>query len=300
MSHCTGQCPDIALIQFNESTPFEPARQKHGAVANPYETTHGMAYRFKHATDFAVPSLGNGDLIPAVGSLAAARLNRTELRHAIIECYSFEQALLFIIRQGTQHPDRIFALQSKPRMHQLVGQLPGTCQEKQAFSIEVKSPDGLPFSLKQFWQPPEYGWPVLRIVVRHDFSGGLVVSNDAWWRRVDAHPNGFTIDLHGIAELDALSNMSGFGVDRNTPLKNQLLHFQSGAKPGLCKYLVQFGSFRQRRQHPLWQPDRHIIFVSVELTRHHVFKPDGTQRRHGSTPFDRSRQTRSIAACLAF
>ena len=131
-------------------------------------------------------------------------------------------------------------------MHQLVGQLTGTRQKQQAFGVQVEPSHGLPFALKQFGQPPKNSGPVLRIVMRHHLSGGLVVGNNARRRRVNAHPDGLAIDLDGIAELNALPDVGGLGIHRNTPFQYQLLHFQPRTQAGLCQHFVQLGRFGLR------------------------------------------------------
>ena len=160
-------------------------------------------------------------------------------------------------------------------MHQPVGQLSRTREEQQAFRVQIETTDRLPLALKQFGQSAENGRPVLRIVVSHDFPGGLVVGNDTRGRRVNPYPDGFAVDLYGIAELDALSDVRRLAIDGNAPFQNQLLHFEPGTEPGLGQYLVEFGRLGLRCQHALGQLQCHIFFIRVKLTRDDVLKPDG-------------------------
>ena len=107
-----------------------------------------MTNRFKHAAHLAVAPFRNRDPIPAVGTLAATGLNRAKTSHAIVQRHAFEQTLFLFVAERAQHPDGVFALQPKTRVHQLVGQLSRTGQKQQAFGIQVKPTDRLPLALK--------------------------------------------------------------------------------------------------------------------------------------------------------
>ena len=71
----TRQCPYLLLVELNKSTAFKTTWQHHGAVTYANQTTYGMSYRLKHTPDLPVTPLGQGDLVPTVRTLAAARLN---------------------------------------------------------------------------------------------------------------------------------------------------------------------------------------------------------------------------------
>ena len=167
-------------------------------------------------------------------------------------------------------------------MHQPVGQLARTRQQQQAFGIQIQPPHGLPFALKQPGQAAKHGRAILRIVVRDDFAGRLVVSNHARRRRVDANPNGLSVDLDGVAKLHALANMRRLGIDGNASFQNQLLHLQPGAQAGLRQHLVKLGGFGLRQEHAFGQNQRHIFLVRIKLARDHIFKPDGANRPFGA------------------
>ncbi len=245
-----------------------------------------MANGFKHAADFAVASLGNRNFVPAVSTFSTTGFYGAKLGNAIFKRHPFKQAFLLFIVQSAQHPHCVFTLQAKTRMHQLIGQLARTRQQQQTFGIQIQSANRLPFALKQLGQAPEHGWPVLRIIVRHDLSSRFMVGNHARRRWVNPDSNGLAVHLDGIAELDALTDMRGLGIDRNTPLQNELLHFKPRTQSSLRQHFVKFGGFRLRRQHTFWQIQRDIFFVSIKFTRDHILKTNGGLRRFRAPPID--------------
>ena len=85
-----------------------------------------MSYRLEHTADLAVTAFGDGDPVPTVGALAAAVFHGAKGSHAILQRHAFQQALLFLGAQRTQHADRIFTLQPEAWVHQLVRKLPRT------------------------------------------------------------------------------------------------------------------------------------------------------------------------------
>ena len=167
-------------------------------------------------------------------------------------------------------------------MHQFIGQLARAGQQQQTFGIQIEPPDGLPFAMKQPGQTAKHGGPVLRIVMRDHLASGLVVGNDARRWRADLHADRLAVDLDGVAKLDALADVSGFGVDRNAAFQNQLLHFQARTESGLGQHLVQLGRFGQRRKHAL-EFECAVFFVGVKLAGDDIFKADrGRLSRRGA------------------
>jgi hypothetical protein len=126
--------------------------------------------------------------------------------------------------------------------------------------------------LVQLGQAPKNGGPVLRVIVRDNLTGRLVIRDHAGGRRVDPHANRLAVDLDRVAKLDALTDVRRFGIDRNSTFQNELLHFKARTQTGLRQHLVQLRAFRLRRQHSLGQDDGDIFFVCVELAGHHIFK----------------------------
>jgi hypothetical protein len=238
-----------------------------------------MADSFKHAAHFAVSSLRNGHLVPTVGAFAAAGFNAAELSHPVVKLYAFEQTFFLFVVQCPQHTDGVFALQSKTRVHQLVGELPGTRQQQQSFGVQIEPANRLPLPLVQLGQTAKNGRSVLRIIVGDNLAGGLVVSDHTGRRRIDPHTHRLTVDLDRVAELNALTNVRRLGVDGNSPFQNELFHFQARTQTSLRQHLVQLRTFRLRRQHAFGQHDRNILFVSVELAGHHIFKMVGSITR---------------------
>ena len=143
-----GKRPDIPFIKFDKRTSLQPARQQHGTVSDANQPTHSVTNRFKHATYFAITPFRNGDPIPAVGTFAAAGLDRAERSHAIVKRHAFEQTLFLFVAQRAQHPHGVLSLQPETRVHQLVGELARTRQQQEAFCVQVKPTDRLPFALK--------------------------------------------------------------------------------------------------------------------------------------------------------
>jgi len=82
--HGIRQRGNVVVIEFNESAALEAARQHDCAIANANQTTDGVADSFKHAPYFAISAFRNRHLVPAVGALASAGLNRAELRYAVV------------------------------------------------------------------------------------------------------------------------------------------------------------------------------------------------------------------------
>ena len=150
-----------------------------------------------------------------VGALAAALLDRAEMRHAVVELDAFEQALLLLAAERAQHAHGVLALQAEARVHQLVGQLARAGEQQQAFGIQVEPADRLPLALLQARELAEHGRAVLRIVVRDDLADRLVIGDDTRRRRRDAVANRLAVDLDLVAELDALADVGRLVVDRD-------------------------------------------------------------------------------------
>lgn len=96
-THGAGERPDIALVEFDESTALQSARKQHGAVANPDQAADGVANRFEHAPNLAVAPFRNRDSVPAIGAFSATCFDGGELRYAIIQGDSLKQTFLFFI-----------------------------------------------------------------------------------------------------------------------------------------------------------------------------------------------------------
>ena len=169
------QGTDIRLIQLHPLAPFEPARQNHGAVADPDEATDRVAHGFNHAANLPVAPLGNGDAVPAIGALATAIFNRAELRHAIVQQHAGQQCFLFIGTQGPKNAHGIFPLQAESGVHQLVGQVAGAGEKQQSLGIQVQTPDRLPLALRQFGQATKNRWTDLRIVMGDDLTRSILL-----------------------------------------------------------------------------------------------------------------------------
>lgn len=239
MVHGRRQGSNVVRVEFNESATLQTAWQHHGAIADPDQTAHGMADGLEHAANFPVSAFGNGDAVPTVGALAPASLDGAELRHAVVQRHPFQQTLFLFVVQGAENAYSVFPFESKAWVHEPVGQLARAGQKQKTFGVQVKTPHGLPFTLKQPWQTAKNRGPVLRVIVRDDLAGRLVISNDTRGRHVNAHTNRLAVDFDGIAKLDALTDVRGLGIDGNTPFQDELLHLQARTQAGLGQNLVQ-------------------------------------------------------------
>ena len=99
-------------------------------------------------------------------------------------------------------------------MHQVAG----TGEQQQTLGIQVQATNGQPLALKQLGQFTKNRWPVLRVIVANNFTGWLVISENARRRRGNLETNGFAIDFDMISKLNALADMCRLIVDRNPPL----------------------------------------------------------------------------------
>ena len=106
-----------------------------------------MTHSFQHAPNLAVPSLGNGHAVPAIGTLTTTILNGPENRHTVIQLHTLQQPRFFFVAERTQHPNGVLPLQTKTGMHQFVGEFTGAGEQKQALSIQIQTPHRLPLAL---------------------------------------------------------------------------------------------------------------------------------------------------------
>ncbi len=231
-----------------------------------------MANGFKHAPDFTISAFRNGDPVPAIGSFTATVFDRAELRNAVIEFHAIQQILFFFAAQTAKHAHSVLSLKTKSGVHQIVRQFARTGEQQQPFGIQIKTSNRLPFALVQLGQPTEHSWAILRIVMSHHFTHRFVIGDDTGRRRVNAKSNGFAIDFDMVAKLNALTDVGRFVVDGNSPLHDQLLHFQPRSHASLSQYFVQLGGFDLGCQHPLRQGHLRNFFVRVELSRNHIVK----------------------------
>jgi hypothetical protein len=243
-----------------------------------------MAHCLHHAADLTISAFGNGDPVPAIRAIATAILYALKLSQPIVELDSVEQTLFFLVAQGAQHPHGILALQTKPRVHEAIGQLTRIGEQQQTFGVEVQPPYRLPLARVQAGKASKNGGAVLWIIVGHHLTGRLVVSQHAWRGRRNTHPDRLAIDLHGIAILNALPNMGWLAVDRDTAFQNHLLHLQPRAQTGLRQDFVKLGCISMWLKHTLGG-QRWILLIgrSIKPAGHHFIEGDSlSQRRLGS------------------
>ena len=195
-----------------------------------------------------VAAFSDGDAIPAVCAFTSAFFNAVELGRSVFELHTGQQSLFFFFGQRAQYARGIFALQAKAWVHEPIGQFAGTGNEQQALGIDIQASDCLPFALRQARQGPEYGRPVLWVVVRDDFASGFVINQHAGRGGINAKAHRPAVDADGVTVADALTHMCGRVIDRNAPVGNEALHLQARSQASLGQHLVQFGGIGLRRQ----------------------------------------------------
>jgi hypothetical protein len=76
-----------------------------------------MTHGFKHAAHLSIAAFTNRHAHPTVRTIAAAIFHIEELRRAIFQLNAIKQALAILGRELAQNSHRIFALQTKARVH---------------------------------------------------------------------------------------------------------------------------------------------------------------------------------------
>jgi hypothetical protein len=94
----------------------------------------------EHSSNFAVSPFCNGHFVPAVCAITPPIFNGTELGQSIVQFYTCGEFGFFFIAQSAQHAHGVFTLQTKPRMHQLIGQISGVGKKEQSFRVQIKTP----------------------------------------------------------------------------------------------------------------------------------------------------------------
>ena len=266
------QGANVALAQLHKCTALQAAWQHHCAVANTNQAAHGVADGLEHAAHFAVTAFRNSDAVPTVGTFATALFDRAKLGWTVVELNAGDELLFLIFAELAQRTHRVFALQTKAGVHQLVGQFARAGEQQQTFGVQVQTADRLPFTLVQAWQATEYGGTVLRVVSGHHFARRLVIRNHARRRRCNAHFDGAAIDLNLVSKLHALAGVSHFVVDGHMAFGNEALHLDARAHARLGQDFVQLGRFGLRQQHALFGRSFGTDEFCVELARDDVFK----------------------------
>ena len=177
-------------------------------------------------------------------------------------------------------------------MHQLVGQAARGREEQQAFGVDVEPADRLPLALLQARQAAEHGRPVLRIVVRDDLAGRLVVRDDPRRRRHDAQAHRLAVDLDAVAERDALAGVRRLAVDGDPAVLDRVLHVAARADARLRQHLVQLGRVGLGREDALARGLFALGFLGdlgVELAGHHLREHLGRLDRNGRLEMTRQR-----------
>jgi hypothetical protein len=82
-----------------------------------------MAHSFQHAANLPVAAFRNRDPIPAVGALSTTVFDGPKLGDTVFELDTIQQGLLLLLGESTKHTNRIFTLQPKTGVHQIIRKL---------------------------------------------------------------------------------------------------------------------------------------------------------------------------------
>ena len=231
--------PHVVGREVDPDAAPESARQHHRAVADADQPADRQPDGVEQLPHLAVAAFGDDDAIPAVGAVAAALLDRLEGRGLAVDGDAGEQALAAFLVEQAEHAHRVLALDAEARMHQLVGQFARVGEQQQAFGIDVEPADRQPLAVRQPRQAAEHRRPLLRIVVRDDFAGRLVVGHHPRRRRRDAELDRLAVDGDAVAKRDALADVRAFAVDGDRALLDEVFHVAPRTDAGLRQHLLQ-------------------------------------------------------------
>ena len=221
-----GQATQVAKVVFVEIDPdtaLQPAWQHHAAVANADEPADGMTHGLEQTPHLAVASFSDDAAVPVVDAFPATVFDALEGAALAIDVHTVQQPGLGIGVEHAQRAHRVLALDAESRVHELVGQLARSCEQQQAFGVDVEPAHALPLALLQARQTAEDSGALLRIVMRDDLASGLVISQHTRRRRRDAVANRFAVQLDAVAEADALADMRRLAVHRETAFRDHVL-----------------------------------------------------------------------------
>ena len=109
----TGQQTDVGSIQLPpRHLVSDRAAAACGSVADTDQTADGVADGFKHAAHFTVATFCNGDLVPAIGSIAATVFDGLNWAGHLPASHR-PTIWLFPLAQCTQHSNGVFTFQTK-------------------------------------------------------------------------------------------------------------------------------------------------------------------------------------------
>src|SRR5262249_24533155 len=178
-------------------------------------------------------------VVPVVGALAAAILDRVELARLALELHAAEQALLLLVREPAQQPHRVLALDLEARVHEAVGELAVGGEDQQPAGVEVEPAHRPPAPAIHLGQLLEHGGPALGVVARDDLALGLVVHQHARQRLAEAQPDEVAVELHLVAGAHGIAELRDLAVDREVALGDQDLDVAARAVARLRHHLLQ-------------------------------------------------------------
>jgi hypothetical protein len=110
-------------------------------------------------------------------------------------------------------------------MEQAIRKVARSCQNQQAFGIEIKPADGEPLANLQMRKSGKYIGTTTWIIMTDDFTSGFVIKNHARRFTSIGTCDGLAIHTHSVIFTDTLSDMRRLAIDRHTSRNNELFHF---------------------------------------------------------------------------
>ena len=238
----------VGVVESDPDAALQALRQHDVSVANADESTDGEAYGVEQPAHLAVATLVDDDPVPAVRALASTIFDRLE-RGALagIDVDAFEQFFSRVFVERAEHAHRVFALDTEARMHQLVRELAGVGEQQQPFGVDVEPADRQPLALLQPRQLAKHGRAILRIVVRDDLAGRLVIRDDTRRRRRDAYLDGLARDPDLVAPADPLADVRRFAVDGDSPFDESAVPCRAASRCRLAQAPCAASARRARR-----------------------------------------------------
>jgi hypothetical protein len=132
------QIRNFLLIEFQPLTDPHVGRDKNIAIAHAFEPTDLDALRFPQATHFAIATLHDHAVKPAIAAPPRAIDDIGEARDAIIQQHTFQQVLLHFVIHIPLHTHQIFPVDDRRRMHQSVGQFTVIGEQQSPCGIAIQ------------------------------------------------------------------------------------------------------------------------------------------------------------------
>ena len=123
---------------------LQARRQFERTEARAHEAAHRHPGRCEHAPHQAVTSFAHPDAIPAVGPLAALRIEHFEACRPVFERDPAAQAAYLLGRELADDPHGVIARLLKARVRETIGHIARVGEYEQAAGVEVEPTDRKP------------------------------------------------------------------------------------------------------------------------------------------------------------